>query len=117
MTAAHESSPTRVAVEIAGGGGLSLSQAARRIPPARKGRPVHVSTLWRWATHGVLIPDGRRVRLEIIRLAGRLVTSEGALARFLAAQAPTEGVISPPAPGPRGPTAEQAERELEMMGI
>ena len=32
---------------------LSLSQAARLIPPIRQEKPVHVSTLTRWILHGV----------------------------------------------------------------
>src|SRR5262245_28148473 len=78
--------PSPVLAEVLAGQGLSLSQAARRFPPARLARPVSPSCVWRWAREGVRLPSGGRLRLEVCRLAGRWVTSESALQRFLAAQ-------------------------------
>lgn len=106
--------------EIAGGLGLSLAQAARRLPSARQGRPVSASCIWRWIFVGVRLPDGTTVRLEAARLSGRWLTSEQAIARFIATQTPALDV--PPAPTPRTPTARQraadrAARELEKIGI
>jgi hypothetical protein len=57
---------------------LTFSQLAHRIPPSRQGRPVSVSTIWRWATRGI-----RGVRLESLRLPSRSVTSAEAFARFI----------------------------------
>src|SRR4051812_22653477 len=51
--------------EITSGQGLSLAQGARVIPPTRQNRPVHPSTLWRWATDGVKAGAGQRVFLEV----------------------------------------------------
>ena len=58
---------------------LSLSQAARRLPRLRAGRPVHPSTVWRWAMTGL-----RGIRLETAMIGGVRVTSEAALRRFFA---------------------------------
>jgi hypothetical protein len=63
----------------------SFSEAARRLPPLRKGRPVHPATLWRWATRGVRTRDGISVRLETLKLGGTCCTSDEALARFFRA--------------------------------
>jgi hypothetical protein len=75
---------------------LTLSAAARRLPRLRSNRPVHPSTLWRWATCGI-----RGIRLETTRLGGTTVTSTEALRRFFARlngeSAPSVPVLSAPA--------------------
>jgi hypothetical protein len=107
--------------EIVAGLGLSLSQAARRFPSARQGRPVHSSCVWRWAREGVRLPDGYVVRLECARVSGRWLTSEPALERFIAAQTPTPDVASSPTmprtPAARRRDSERAAAELEKVGI
>jgi hypothetical protein len=67
---------------------LSLDQAAKRLPPFRQGRPVNPTTVSRWITEGICLPDGRRVRLDAVRVGGRWLTSVEALNRFAAAQTP-----------------------------
>jgi len=67
---------------------VSLSQAARRLPPFRSDRPVHPATIWRWITEGVRLRDGSRVRLEALRIGGRFVTTVEALDRFAKRQTP-----------------------------
>jgi hypothetical protein len=105
--------------EIATGLGLSLAQAARRFPPARMGRPVSPSCVWRWIHDGITLPNGTVVHLEGARLAGRWLTSEPAIERFLAGQTPD----ADPAPSTiRTPTqrrkaSERAARELDRIGI
>jgi hypothetical protein len=74
--------------EVAGGQGISLAQAAALIPPARAGRPVSPSCVFRWIRDGVKTPSGERVHLEAARLGGRLITSRAALERFMDAQSP-----------------------------
>ncbi len=104
--------------EIAAGQGITLSQAARRLPSNRGGRPVHISCVLRWISNGVRLGDGRIVRLEAARVAGRWLTSEAALQRFIAAQNP--GAISAPTirtPTQRQRASERAARELEKIGI
>jgi hypothetical protein len=121
VSAAVAIPPSTVLTEIVAGLGLSFSQAARRFPSARRGRPVHSSCVWRWAREGVRLPGGRVVRLECAKVSGRWLTSEPALERFIAAQTPTPDMASSPAV-PRTPAArrrdnERAAAELEKAGI
>jgi hypothetical protein len=99
---------------------LSLAQAARRFPPARLGRPVNPSTIWRWCRQDVRLPGGAVVRLECVRVSGRWLTTEEAISRFVAAQTPqddTEARPAPCTPTQRRRASEQAARELERIGI
>jgi len=99
---------------------LSLAQAARRFPPARLGRPVSSSTVWRWCRKGVNVPGVGVVRLECVRVSGRWLTSVEAISRFVAAQTPTadnEARPTPRTPTQRRKASEQAARELERLGI
>jgi hypothetical protein len=98
---------------------LSLSQAARLLPPSRCGRPVTLSCLLRWVLNGVRTPNGV-VRLEAIRLGGRWITSHEALARFADRQTPRLEEDSRPAvrtPTQRRRASEQAAKELSKVGI
>jgi Protein of unknown function (DUF1580) len=93
---------------------LPLSRAARVLPASRRGRPVNVSTLFRWVTKGT-----RGVRLEALRLGGQWFTSEEALRRFAARL--TERSLGCPAPDLRPPSAsrlaaDRAGRTLEARG-
>jgi hypothetical protein len=98
---------------------LSLSQAARRLPRLRAGRPVHPSTLWRWALTGL-----RGVRLETTMVGGVRVTSAAALRRFfaaVAAQSIGEAAADQPAEVSGRVTAtrhdENIERQLDAEGL
>jgi hypothetical protein len=109
-------SDSTIATEILAGSGLSLSQAARRFPPFREGKPCAPSTIFRWITAGVRLPDGRRVRLEAVRLGGRWLTSTQAIERFIARQTPridTDPTLAPRTSSHRQRAAERAGRELE----
>jgi hypothetical protein len=99
---------------------ISLTEACRLLPTGRRGRPVHLSCILRWITSGSSAPDGRRVRLEAVRLGGRWITSREALARF--AEALTPQFNDEPPPTPRSPSrrqkaSERAARQLEKAGI
>jgi hypothetical protein len=99
---------------------LTMAQAARRFPPARLGRPVCAATLWRWCRKGVNVPGVGIVFLESIRVAGRWLTSEEALARFADRQ--TRPVNDNPAATPRTPVqrrraSERAGAKLRQLGI
>src|SRR5687767_11570960 len=104
---------------------ISLSQAAKLVPPARLGRPVSASCLWRWFREGVRTADGRRVHLEALRVVNRYVTSEPAVRRFILAQQPgttagqlaSDGKPAPRTPGQRARADEQAARILEAKGL
>lgn len=56
---------------------VTLSQAARLAP----GRPSP-NCVWRWCRRGVLARTGERVRLEHVRLGGRLYTTPRWLEAF-----------------------------------
>lgn len=56
---------------------LTLGQAAQRTP----NRPS-AGTIWRWARHGIVARDGSVVRLQHIRIGGRVFTTEQWLHQF-----------------------------------
>lgn len=97
---------------------ITLNQAAKMLPPGRRGRPVHLSCILRWILSGVRTSHGR-IRLEAIRMSGRWLTSIEALQRFAEAQTPA---LADPPPLPRTSMArqrasERAEAQLQKLGI
>jgi hypothetical protein len=109
-----------IAAEILSGSGLSLGQAARCFPPYRESRPINPTTIFRWITSGVRLPDGTRLRLEARRVGGRWLTSREAIKRFIDAQTPN--FVADPTAAPRTPTqrakaAERAAAELSRLGL
>jgi hypothetical protein len=58
---------------------LTYVQAARRLPRLREDRPVHPSTIQRWANTGL-----NGVRLATTFVGGRRVTSVAAIEKFFA---------------------------------
>lgn len=58
---------------------ITMSEAARRLPIRRRGKPLHVNTLHRWAHKGC-----RGVVLETVMIGGSRCTSVEALRRFTA---------------------------------
>jgi hypothetical protein len=99
---------------------ISLAAAGRLVPPARRGRRTHLSTLLRWVSRGTRAPSGQRVRLEAVRLGNRWVTSREALQRFAAALTP-QFADTPPTdprtPGQRRRASERVAARLEAAGI
>ena len=91
---------------------IPITTACREFP----GRAVHISTLIRWTTTGIMIDGGQRVRLEIVRICGRTYTTTAAIARFIAAQNADQ---SAPAISPqqRARQSAAARKELESMGV
>jgi hypothetical protein len=102
---------------------LSLSQAARLLPPGRGSAHVHAATLTRWILQGCRAPGGRRVCLRAARVGSRWVTSREALNEFLAALTPRHGAGPlTPDPAPRTPAqrrraSTRAEAELARLGL
>jgi hypothetical protein len=99
---------------------IPLAEACKLVPPARRGKRTHLSTLLRWIISGVRNPNGQTVRLDGIRIGGRWMTSREAIQRFANALTPNLNTALPPAP--RTPTQRQkasdrAARELESIGI
>ena len=56
---------------------ISLANAPKELPRRRRGRKVHVSTMYRWATVGC-----KGIVLETIQIGGTRCTSREALQRF-----------------------------------
>jgi Protein of unknown function (DUF1580) len=107
-------------IDVASESLISLAQAARRLPAGRQERPVSTSCLLRWVLKGIPGPDGERVRLEAIRLGGRWLTSNEALARFAERLTPNldaEASATPRTRAARERAAGRAERELDKLGI
>jgi len=73
---------------------LSFSQAARRLSHLNNdGRPIHITSIWRWSRHG-----RKGVLLEWAKFGGRSVTTVEALSRFFAAlSATTQNPVRPEA--------------------
>jgi hypothetical protein len=106
--------------EIAAGQAEPLTRAARRIPPTRLDRPVTLGCLLRWINPGVRGPNGRRIQLEAARLAGKWVTTPGAIRRFVLAQTPNlaaEDPGTPRTPAQRRKATELAAKALNKIGI
>ncbi len=107
--------------EIAEGRGRTCTAAARCFP-AHKGdaESLDPSTIWRWMARGVKLADGRTLHLEAARVAGRILTSDGAIRRFIEAQAvesQATPATPPPTPKQRQRSAEKAGAKLAQMGI
>src|SRR5262245_38913077 len=99
---------------------LGLNEAARRLPPGRGGKRPSFSCVLRWLTHGVPGPDGERVKLEGVRVGGRWLTSEEALARWAERLTPRLDGEAPPTPRSaqrRRTAVERATEELDHLGI
>jgi hypothetical protein len=95
--------------------------AATKLPCFRNrrgGRPINVSTLWRWATTGC-----RGIKLESILAGGSRATSLEAVERFfeqLTLQADGEHVAplqSPHLSAARRKQIETAEKRLAKAGV
>ncbi len=96
---------------------ISLSQAAARFPGHRGGKRLHPATLTRWILAGVKAIDGRRVKLEALRVGSRWLTSEAALHRFADALTSAPAADTPSrSPTARRTASERADTELRAMG-
>jgi hypothetical protein len=99
---------------------ISLTQAARLLPPGRRARPVSLSCVVRWIINGATAPSGERVRLEAARVGGRWITSREALLRFAEALTPRLDIAPAPIPrtnSRRRQAGERADAELKRLGL
>jgi Protein of unknown function (DUF1580) len=89
---------------------VTLAEAAKHLPALRKGRRIHLSTLYRWTSRGV-----SGVRLESLKLGRTVVTSKEALQRF----AEKLAQVSSQTTGPARPVIAEPriEQELERRGL
>ncbi|MCE9563187.1 MAG: DUF1580 domain-containing protein [Planctomycetes bacterium] len=65
---------------------IALSEVPEMIPPGRGGKRTHLKTVERWIANGVRLGNGERVRLEVVQLAGRRLTTAKRLAAFIEKQ-------------------------------
>jgi hypothetical protein len=104
---------------------ITLAQAAQISP----GRPS-ANAVWRWCRKGLRSRGGRRIRLEHVRIGGRIFTTELWVHEFgrRLAEADTEYfeldtsrdpavVTTPPLTRRRQAAIERAERELRAKGV
>jgi hypothetical protein len=76
--------------------------------PANRGRPIHISSVYRWTTSGV-----RGVVLETVQVGGRRLTSLEALQRFAERLSARTGAGSDSPTGPGGRTVAQRQRAAQ----
>ena len=96
---------------------IGVAEVARQFPAARDAGRVHPQTIVRWIQRGVKTRDGRRVKLEAIRVGYRWLTSEAAVKRFLIASTSTEPeTLAPRSPTQRQKASESAAKQLEKLG-
>ena len=114
-TQAAAPDPTELVATILDEGPIGMAAAARLLGTHRAGRPTHPSTLVRWHRAGVPLSGGGRLHLEAMTVAGRLMTSQPALVRFLAAQQHRTGPTGTP-PSARARAHSRADEALRQMG-
>lgn len=95
---------------------LTPAQAASLRPPGRRGRPTHLSTIYRWMKIGV-----RGVRLESVRLGGCTYTSREAIQQFAEQLTRTNTLVTSQgvaiSSARRRREHERAGRLLDRLGI
>ena len=99
---------------------IPLADGAKIVPPARRGKRTHFTTLLRWVLKGAKGPDGRLIKLEALCVGGRWMTSKEALQRFALALTPRldgNEWPAPRTPGQRRRDDERAAKELESRGM
>lgn len=93
-----------------------LAELPKRLPARRRKKPLHISTVFRWAASGI-----NGVVLETIRVGGALHTSIEAVQRFseaLTAKRNSHGDAAPiRTPTQRRQSQKQAAKILDAAGI
>ena len=56
---------------------FSFAEATRRLPKGCHNKKLHVSVLYRWVNAGLRSKDGQVIRLEMVKLGGRVATTGG----------------------------------------
>lgn len=105
--------------QLSAEGLIGMRAAARIYGESKDGKAPHSSTPTRHAINGVKLPDGRVIKLESLRIAGRLMTTRAAVLRFFAAQNDddTPPTTSPAPATPRRRTREQAAASEQLDKI
>lgn len=92
---------------------VPLSDVPQRLPPRPSGRPIHLSTIYRWTQCGI-----RGVLLETIRIGGTNYTSTEALQRFadcLSRPMVVPSVSKPPMTAARVKQIEEASKAVDAI--
>lgn len=90
---------------------IALADLPKYLPPTRSGKSIHIGSIYRWVTRGV---QGRK--LEVIRVGGRIYTSESAVRRFLVVceeQAPDRSASSEEDRRRKPPRQDAADLETQ----
>lgn len=95
-------------------GPFPSAPAGKLVGQLHGGRPVASSTICRWVLRGHRLPDGCRVKLEALRVGGKLCTTKQAILRFLAAQQPVEIAAVAPVRSPRKRHRDDAKTMAEL---
>jgi hypothetical protein len=90
---------------------IGLPFAAGLLPARGSPGRANASTLYRWVIEGVRMRDGRRVKLEAVRIGSSYHTSREAVGRFIRAMNEPTPLADEPAPPL---TAGQRLRELRL---
>jgi hypothetical protein len=62
---------------------IGFAAAAKILGPGRNGRPVHPSTLIRWAVDGIPLSTGQRAKLRALKVPGGWRTAQEWVVEFL----------------------------------
>ena len=90
---------------------FALSELPQHVP-ARRGRRIHISTGFRWASRGL-----RGIRLETVQCGGAKCTSVEALSRFFQRLTNPAADAETRTSAQRERAARKAEAELDAVGI
>jgi len=99
-------------IDIASENVVTLTDAAKHLPPRRAGKQPHPSTIFRWVQRGC-----KGVRLESIQVGGTKCTSIEAMQRFFDRLTNPDAAAKPPTSKARQRSIADAERELAEAGI
>ncbi|MBN9523574.1 hypothetical protein J0H58_34530 [bacterium] len=86
-----------------------LSEFQGRLPGHRRNARLHLSTLIRWCSKGVKLPDGTRLRLRADRLGARWLTTDAWWQEFVDRLTATH---APDAPIPLRSAAERSRASV-----
>jgi len=98
---------------------IGLKEAIRLLPKTSRNNNLHYSTMFRWILRGLRAKDGVVVRLESVKIGGRLCTSKEALQRFFDRLSGDQQVVTPPTftRRQRLRQIQRAEEELRRAGF
>jgi hypothetical protein len=90
---------------------IPFRDVPRRLPRGRGGKRLNISTVFRWASRGVL-----GIRLEFVQVGGTRMTSEAGFSRFFARLTGSPSDV-PCVRSPRKREQEIAAAEREFDGL